>query len=166
MITGFFLTLIIFVLFFSGVAEDFISKKISNWTNLIRLGVSLLIVLLILGFDHWTLRLTSIPLVLGLMLPLFLIRAIGAGDVKLMAALAVFWDWKQVVFILLFSLIWGALFGVISSLLKDRGKTLLKNIYLIAHKHLYFTAHYMPFSFALFLGWVTVLIFGVDFPWL
>ncbi len=68
---------------------------------------------------------------LTLFLPLYLLRAMGAGDVKLMAALGAFVGTSDVIGLALCVLVAGGVIGVVRMLLKRNAKQVMGNVKLI-----------------------------------
>ncbi len=68
---------------------------------------------------------------LALFLPLYLLRAMGAGDVKLMAALGAFVGTSDVIGLALFVLVAGGVIGVARMLFKRNTQQVLGNVKLI-----------------------------------
>lgn len=64
----------------------------------------------------------------GIFLVLYLLRTMGAGDVKLMAAVGAFAGWPKIVEIALYSAIAGGIFALIVAVLKGRLRKTLSNL--------------------------------------
>ncbi len=68
-----------------GAVLDLRSRRIPNWLTGSALFAGLLANALLHGFDGAMLALAGAALGLGLLLPFYAMRALGAGDVKLLA---------------------------------------------------------------------------------
>lgn len=58
----------------------------------------------------------------------YIIRAFGAGDVKLMAAIGAISNWKFVLYTAVFTALWGGILVVINRLIQGRLIALLKDV--------------------------------------
>ncbi len=160
-----------------GVADDLRSRKFHNWLFLVctALGFAASGI-----FNGWgSLPHAAIAFLVGVavMLPMVLLRIIGAGDMKLLAAFGTATaDWRIVVSVALLALFWGALFGFVQVLVKRQGRELAHNlahIVLSQNQALNKAAtgsptqengqtkghglelHKIPYTFALLLGWLS-----------
>jgi prepilin peptidase CpaA len=146
----------------AGVTDDLRSRKFHNWLFLVCTGVAFAVVLVSDGI--WGLPLALLGFAAGILvlLPLVLAGVIGAGDMKLMAAFGIAAGWESVFPVALFSLFWGALFGLIQVTLGGHLKTLLKNIGSIAmgRGREDVKLHKIPFTVAIAIGWLTHLVYA------
>lgn len=97
---------IVSLFFFMGIAvwQDIRTRTISNLLILAGLSTGFLYRLHTGGWNGLTLSLSGmIPVVLFLF-PLFLCRCLGAGDIKLLAVIAVYLSWKQALTVFVLSL--------------------------------------------------------------
>jgi prepilin peptidase CpaA len=65
----------------------------------------------------------------GLLMPLYFLRLMGAGDVKLMAALGALVGWPVIGWVALFSLMWAGLLSVGLALYWKVGRSMLSNVH-------------------------------------
>src|ERR1700689_3105297 len=75
---------------------DWNSRRIPNWLTLPSFGVALIASGATMGWQGIKTALAGAGLVLALLLPLVLLRALGAGDWKLMGALGAALGPKQI----------------------------------------------------------------------
>ena len=143
----------------SGVIDDMRSRKIHN-----QLIVGLAIFTLAAQFymGGWDRLLTgTLGLGAGLLfcLPLVLARILGAGDMKLLAVFGLASDWTSVGAVLLLSLFWGAVLGIVRAALKGELTLLLYSTASVAmrKKPPASSLQQIPYSVALFFGWLTYL---------
>jgi prepilin peptidase CpaA len=99
-------------------------------------------------------------LALIMTLPLVLLGALGAGDMKILFAFGLATTYSGVFSVLIFSIFWGAAIGILMAIRRGKGKTLVKNTFkiLTAQPRDVSTFQTMPYSIALFLGWITFLV--------
>jgi len=96
-------------------------------------------------------------LALLITIPLFASRILGGGDVKLFAVFAFAVDPVTMFWTLVYSFIWGALFGVTRAALQKQLGVLVRNTYKIASRQKLQVQEIqkIPYTFALLLGWAT-----------
>jgi Flp pilus assembly protein protease CpaA len=98
---------------------------------------------------------------LGVGYILWRFQVLGAGDVKLLAVLALSFSWKQSLELVFLAFTWGAVFGVLSLFLNKHlwkeAKTLnFHPILTIRSKQV--KGHKVPFTVGIFLGLVSALL--------
>jgi prepilin peptidase CpaA len=117
---------------------DFRTRRIPNWLTL--LGV--IMGLGLNTFLHWEddrwMSFKGLGIAFALYFPLFLLRAMGAGDVKLMAAVGAFAGWRNWLAILVVTSIFGGIAAVVLIASKGRFAKTLQNIQgiLVSARHL------------------------------
>jgi prepilin peptidase CpaA len=105
-------------------------RRIPNWLTLpgLLLGIALNSFLA----DHWLdglmFSLKGLGLGFGLYFGLYALRAMGAGDVKLMAVVGAIAGWQYWLIIFVFTALLGGLLAVVFSILKKRLKTTFWNV--------------------------------------
>jgi Flp pilus assembly protein protease CpaA len=97
-----------------------------------------------------------------LTLPLYLMRALGGGDLKIFAVFGFATNVDTVIFTFLAALVWGSLLGVIRAIFNNQGDVLLSNFLKIIkfqtpEPH---TLHKIPFTVALLAGWFSYIIYS------
>jgi prepilin peptidase CpaA len=149
---------------------DLKTKKISNKLVIVTFAVSVLFSFVSqnFGLSAFVNLLTSFATAVIFLLPLWMMKAVGGGDIKFLIALSPLLPWQSLILMILFSLIWGGLLGVLRVLLSGQGKSFLTNLklLLLRQKLETSTLHTMPYSVALLLGFlsqITVTSLGVNF---
>lgn len=96
-----------------------------------------------------------------LTLPLFMMRALGGGDVKIFALFGLTTNVDAVIFTFIASLLWGSLLGIIRAIFNKQGDVLVSNFIKIIklQKPERHTLHQIPFTVALLAGWFTYIIY-------
>lgn len=148
-----------------AVIEDLRSRKFSNRSFLIAVAVALITALSTGGASE------VISLTLGFgagivfFLPLVLVGAIGAGDMKLMAAVGILIGWHGVMWTGVYGIVWGAIFGLIQIAVRGQLPVLKNNLMNLAITRSRGTLqlHHIPFTAPLLLGWLTHLVLSGAF---
>ena len=145
----------------SGVVDDFRSKKFHNWLFLTCTAVAFAVIVLLNGLGGLLTGTIGFIAGFALLLPLVLLGIVGAGDMKLVAAFGVIAGWEAVLAVTIFSFIWGALFGVIRTILSGHIKTLATNMVAIVQMkdRKTLVLQKIRFTAAIFLGWLTHLVY-------
>lgn len=97
----------------------------------------------------------------ALLMPLTLMGAVGAGDMKLLAAFGSICGWVAAAETLLFGFVWGAVFGVAHAALNGQALALARNVARIAgtRSSQGVALHRIPFAGALLLGFFAHLAY-------
>ncbi|MBX3020612.1 MAG: prepilin peptidase [Bdellovibrionales bacterium] len=146
----------------AGLVDDLRSRKVHNALVLALLPAVLLASFYYRGFDGSVTGLSAAVLALLVTIPLFAMGVLGGGDVKLFTVFALAVDPTSMFYTLLYSVIWGGLFGLTRSALQKQLFTLVRNTYKLAHQRQRLQAqelHKIPYTIALLLGWFTQLTF-------
>ena len=100
--------------------------------------------------------------VLVVMIPLVLIGALGAGDMKVLFAFALTSTFQEIFSVLIFSILWGAVIGIVTAIFKGQIKRLFGNTLGILTGKVHDTSQFqkVPYTAALILGWLTYLVIG------
>lgn len=158
MIDESFLILISGLILVSALVDDLRSRKIHNKLLLCLVPVALAGVVLTQG---WMALLTTSLLsafgALMISLPLYFLKIIGGGDLKLYVVAALTWSFPAVFWSLALALPWGGLLGLIRACLQGRVYIIWTNMLnLIKFKKVEKTAlQTFPFSVVLLLGWLS-----------
>ena len=114
---------------------DIRTRRIPNWLTLSGVVLALAINTFIYQFvGIWyglILSLKGLGLAFGVYFVLYLLRAMGAGDVKLMAAVGAAAGWENWLGILVLTSVAGAVFGLILVVFKRRLRKTLGNLGII-----------------------------------
>jgi prepilin peptidase CpaA len=113
---------------FLAAAADWRTRKIPNWLTVPGILAGITLRTVISGWPGAKASLEGVGLALALLLPLVLLRALGAGDWKLMGAVGAFMGPILFLFILLGSLLASGLMSVIQMIKTKRVKETSKNI--------------------------------------
>lgn len=142
-----------------GAVDDIRSRKVHNRLIAGIFISSLIVVTIVDGKIGLLDSLFSILTAFISVLPLYLLKALGGGDVKLFTAVSPLLTWKAVLVMLLGSLVWGALLGLFQVLLKGQGKALVQNMLgiFLRNKPAEQNLHKIPYTIALLFGFLTSL---------
>jgi Flp pilus assembly protein protease CpaA len=147
---------------------DFKFRKVQNWIVL-----SLFVV--VLGHHIWTgsrevwmESLMGMGIAFILCLPLYLMKGLGGGDLKIFTVFGFATNTNAVIYTFLFSLAWGSLLGIVRVILSKQGKTFIENFkkILLMQKPDPQTVQKIPYTVALLLGWFSFVIYTQHGAWL
>lgn len=89
--------------------------------------------------------------------PLVYFKAFGAGDIKLLTAFSLFVSVPVAATVLVYSLFWGLLIGLIKIVLSGELKTFSQSI-LLRTKQV--KSQKIPYAVAILMGWLSFLVAG------
>lgn len=136
---------------------DLKSGKFPNWLFIVSFAFGLLWLAGKNDLGEFMMGLGSAILVFIALAPLVFMKAFGAGDVKLMTSFCLFTDLKVTGFVLLYSLFWGLLLGLLRMAVAGELKLFTQSFFLRTPQ----AAHQkIPYTFALLLGWFSLLTVG------
>lgn len=140
-----------------AVWEDLRARKVRNQLLLFGLGLILTLIGLTQGTGGFINSGLSLLTACVAILPLYLLRILGGGDVKLFIVISLLFTWEQVLIALFASLVWGSLLGIFQVILKGHTKKFLHNMLALAHRTKLPTdvTHQIPYTVALLLGFAT-----------
>jgi prepilin peptidase CpaA len=110
---------------------DWRTRRIPNWLTVPSLFLGLAMHTWMTGWHGAVMSLEGAGLALGVLLPLVLMRALGAGDWKLMGAVGAFLGPWMFVFVLLASVFISGFMAVVMVVWTNRVKTTLRNLYVL-----------------------------------
>jgi len=141
----------------AGVVDDIRTRKVHNKLVLILAGVGAGATLFMMGPQGLLWGLLAAVCAILLCLPLVFTKVLGAGDMKLLAAFGLTVQWQTVMWVVVYSLLWGALLGIFRSILRGEGLLLLQNTLKIAGRQNIEanTLQKIPYTVALLFGWLT-----------
>ncbi len=142
--------LIATAILFCGVIDDLVSKKFHNWLFLVLFFLAIISNFYFQGSYGLKLGFTGLICAMFIFIPTVWLGALGAGDLKLMMAFGVLTQFETVLEVFVYSLFWGALFGLLRALFSGKFKTIFK-------KNMQNQGKTFPYTIALFLGWLNVL---------
>lgn len=143
----------------SGVLDDLRSQKVHNKLIIALFCITLILTPILLGPSALVSALISFGLALMFSIPLVLIGVIGGGDMKLFAVFGLATNIPAVIGVGVYSLIWGALLGIIRAAMGGKLQELvLSTTQLLWIKKGSGQKQFkIPFTVAMFFGWLTHL---------
>ncbi|MBC86306.1 MAG: hypothetical protein CL677_03925 [Bdellovibrionaceae bacterium] len=150
--------LLAFALISIGIYTDLRYRKVPNKLSLSLFVLSFIAKIVIFGQAGLIEGLIGTGAVIGLMLPLVLARALGAGDMKLMLSFGMLTNWSVVFWTLIYSIIWGAVLGLMKALLNKQGSQLMNGMWsIVVNKGKAETNDMtkIPYTVALLFGFAT-----------
>lgn len=159
-------TLVPTLILLVGVVDDIWTKKFHNKVfvgSLIFAGVFCLVAG---GISQLGIGIMSLLTAFVVMMPMVLLKVVGAGDLKLMMAFGLASHWQDVVGALMYSLLWAMVFGLIKAALDKKLILVFKNVgNIVTKRDVDMNAlHRIPYTVPLFFGWMSQLV--VDGRWL
>lgn len=145
----------------AGMVDDLRSRKVHNYLVLTLLAIVGMASFYFTGVDGLMTGTGAMLLALVLTIPLFAFRILGGGDVKLFAVFALAVNPITMFWTLIYSFIWGALFGVTRAALSNQLMAVVKNTTKLGQRQKVEAQHIhkIPYTFALLLGWFTQLTY-------
>lgn len=142
-----------------GMFDDLRSRKVHNQLLLALFPIALLASVYFRGFDGTMLGVATLLGALVLTIPLFATGILGGGDVKLFAVFAMCLDTSNMFYTLVYSVVWGAVFGLTRATAQKQLFVLVRNTMKAARQQRLRPqeVHKFPYTFALVLGWFTQL---------
>lgn len=107
---------------------DFLTRRIPNWLTVSGFVAGLAVNSILGGWYGARVSLEGASLALGLLIPLVLLRGLGAGDWKLMGAVGALIGMQPMLLLLLASILISAIVAVIQVLLTRRIKSTARNM--------------------------------------
>jgi len=108
--------------------SDWRTRRIPNWLTGAGILLGIIVHTRIAGWSGAEISIEGVGLALVLLLPLVLLRALGAGDWKLMGALGAFLGPWMVLFVLLASIFISGLMAILMMVQAKRVKATLRNL--------------------------------------
>ena len=143
----------------AGVVDDLRSRKIHNAFLLSCIPIALIFQFYTAGGMGIINGLGGVGTALALFLPLTLLKALGAGDMKLMMVFGLATGMTEVLYVTFYSFLWGLFLGLLITVFHGRIKIFAKNIVAIVQRKKVDSEklHSMPYSIALLCGWITYI---------
>ncbi len=153
-------TILALALLLAAVVDDLRSRKVHNPLVIAAFAISILFLLATQGFEGLIPGVLSILTATLLILPLYLLRILGGGDVKIFIAVSPLLSWQEIAITLFASIVWGALLGVFQVILKGELKSFLHNLFSIFNRNKLpgHVVHKIPFTAALLFGFLSSLV--------
>jgi Flp pilus assembly protein protease CpaA len=104
---------------------------------------------------------TGFGVAIVLALPMYVMRAMSSGDLKIFAVFGLSTNVDAVIFTFIASLIWGSILGVIRAIFNKQGDVLFSNFVKIVklQKPEPHTLHKIPYSVALLAAWASYIVY-------
>jgi prepilin peptidase CpaA len=128
----------------TGAASDVHSRRIPNWLTYGSLALALAVRGTLDGWRGLGEGAASVLLCGGFFFILFLIHAMGGGDVKLMAAVSAWVGIDHAVVLLISTALAGGILAVVFMVFYKRVGSTLRNIGMLLQYHTYFGARAHP----------------------
>ena len=124
-------TIWIFTLILTCLAAiwDWRSRKIPNWLTVSGAVSGITLHTVLAGWHGALFALVGAGIALALLLPLVLLRAVGAGDWKLMGAVGAFLGWKIFLFVFAGSIFASGIMAIIQMYRVGRVMETLRNVW-------------------------------------
>jgi len=107
---------------------DYRTRRIPNWLTVSGLFVGITANSILGGWRGALHSVEGAGLALGLLLPVVLLRGLGAGDWKLMGAVGALTSWQTMLFILIVAIFVSAAMGIVQMIATRRVKITLRNL--------------------------------------
>jgi prepilin peptidase CpaA len=119
----------------AGVAAwmDWRSRRIPNWLTVPSAFAGVLMNALAGGWPGAKASLEGLGLAMGVLLPLVLLRALGAGDWKLMTSLGAFLGLRRILLVLFLTVLIAGLMAFLEMIRRGRVKETLDNLGVLIH---------------------------------
>jgi prepilin peptidase CpaA len=128
------INLVLLALVLIAGVTDIKTRRIPNWLVLTGLCIGIALNSLLFEWAGLKLSLSGAGLAFAVYLVFYLLRAMGAGDVKLMAAIGALVGPKSWLLILFFTAIAGGVVAFVILLAKGRFKRTLLNVSIMIHQ--------------------------------
>jgi Flp pilus assembly protein protease CpaA len=147
------------IILIAGVVDDLWTRKVHNALFLCALFVAFASSFIVREWSGTQLGLLALLLAFVITIPLFYAHVLGGGDVKLIWAFAIAVEPNAVFWTIMYSIVWGGIFGFTRSMLQGQLPMLVRSTYHLATRRKVEPQqlHKIPFTFALLLGWFTHL---------
>lgn len=145
------------LLLLAALYQDLKSQKVTNQLVVAAFVISIILVIMLDGFSGLWPAAGSFGTAILCMLPLYLLRAVGGGDLKLVLAVSPLITWNGMMTFVFASLIWGALLGIIRVALQGKGKQFAANLVAIVSRSKADSVSLskIPFTVGLLFGFLT-----------
>jgi prepilin peptidase CpaA len=145
----------------AGVVDDLKTRKFHNWLFLTVSGFALIVLFLTRGVSGLPEGALGFAAGIAIMLPLVLMKIIGAGDMKLTAAFGILAGSGAVLSVAIFSLVWGVVFGLARAAFAGQLGLIANNLATLAltKGKQPIQAHRIPYTVAILMGWLTHLVY-------
>jgi prepilin peptidase CpaA len=145
-----------------ALITDVRTHKIYNIWIIISILIALTSSYLFFGFEGLQSGAQGGALALVITLPLVILGALGAGDMKILFAFGLATTYSAVFSVIVVSFIWAGIVGIIMAIYRGRAKALaISTVKLITSQtRNQKSFHKIPYTIALVLAWVTYVAFA------
>ncbi len=152
-------TLVPTLILLVGVVDDIWTKKFHNKLFVGSMVFAAVFCLAIGGPAQLGIGIISLLTVFVVMMPMVLLKVVGAGDLKLMLAFGLASNWQDVLGVLMYSFLWALLFGLVKAALDKKLFLVFKNVGdMVSKKSVDMNSlHRIPYTVPLFFGWMSQL---------
>ncbi|OQW51135.1 MAG: hypothetical protein A4S09_10565 [Proteobacteria bacterium SG_bin7] len=153
-------TLVPTLILLVGVVDDIWTKKFHNRLFVGSLLFAAIFCLVFGGLPQLGVGIISLVTAFVVMMPMVLLKVVGAGDLKLMLAFGLASNWQDVISVLMYSLLWALIFGLVRAALDKKLVFVFKNVGDMVSKKTVDTnsLHRIPYTVPLFFGWMSQLV--------
>jgi len=152
-------TILAALLIIASVAFDLKNRKVPNRLIVIGFTLAIIAVGVIDGRSGIWPAVASLFTAVLFTFPLYSVKAIAAGDVKLLITLSLLMNWNTSVTMIIASMGWGAVLGVARVLIDGKGKQFVENLLAILKraKPAQQNLSHIPYTVAILFGFLTSL---------
>lgn len=136
---------------------DVYRGKFPNWLFLTSLGIGALWLFHFSGVEGVMKSFGIAVLVFISLTPLVFVKALGAGDIKLLTAFSLFTSWQAVLAVFIYSLAWGLIMGLGKVVIAGEAKNFFQSFALRTPQ---VKSQKIPYTVAILIGWFTFLTAG------
>ncbi len=143
-----------------AVIDDLRSKKVHNQLVIICFAVAIVFMTFAQGSQAVFPAALSMMTAALIIIPLYLLRIVAGGDVKIFLAVSPLLTWEEILITIFASLIWGSILGLVQVILKGQIKSFLANMMMLFHRSKIPSqnVHKIPYTVALFFGFLSSLV--------
>ena len=143
-----------------AVIDDLRSKKVHNSLVIVSFAMALLFIVFFQGAQGIIPAALSMMTAALIIIPLYLLRILAGGDVKIFLAVSPMMSWEEILITVFASLIWGSILGLLQVFLKGQMKSFFANMMMIFHRSKIPAQkmHKIPYTVALFFGFLSSLV--------
>ena len=134
---------LLLLLVIAAAGFDLRQRRIPNWLALIGLLSGIAMNTFLFETAGLWISLKGAGLALAIYVPLFALRAMGAGDAKLMAAVGAITGWQNWIAVMILTCLFGGVLAIILVLGKGRVRHTLENLKLILTSWRF---HHLPYQ--------------------
>lgn len=111
---------------------DFRTRRIPNWLTVSGLFIGITANSILSGWHGAKDSIEGAGLALGLLLPVVLLRGLGAGDWKLLGGVGALLGWRAMLFVLVISIVVSGLMAIVQMISTRRVKVTMQNMLTLA----------------------------------